>query len=518
VRTSPAPRDLAPTPALEPVSIKAPAVATGDEIPTLSYEERESRTFSGRAGDFQKPPDHPVRSSTFVLGGVALLLVAVGGYVALSSDDPPARRLPPPPVVVADVSPAVSTAADVPAVSTAADVPAEPEMATFAPINEVGLPSGVVGADNATEFARHCAASYHAGTTQRMIATCVPGGGEGSALYLHPMTFGQLRGASRGLVACAGFDLGVVSDVTADGSDDVVAVSSRRDDLLIINSQSLRPHRTIEIDGVQGIAVNTQIVVQSEPVVVVYAEPRGADDPTEVRAVSAVSSRVLWRYRGSGALPRIGHPVELGLAVGPDATGDGVGDVVMGAGPALDTASTSADARRCVFLLSGADGRPAWPQPFCQSRARGLQSVSIGPDVNGDTRADVIVGTDQPGEGEAPVVLLSGVDGTVIRQIAAPSGDAMRGFGWPVVLSGDVDGDRMPDILVGVIGATPSVQVFDAAGARLRGALPAGGVGSANLRVFSVPTLLADNPWSILVADPANGLRVYMRRQTEEAL
>jgi hypothetical protein len=43
-------------------------------------------------------------------------------------------------------------------------------------------------------------------------------------------------------------------------------------------------------------------------------------------------------------------------------------------------------------------------------------------------------------------------------------------------------------------------------------------VGAGNLRAFSVPPLVQAQPWSLVVANPADGIHVYAARSTEEPL
>ena len=188
--------------------------------------------------------------------------------------------------------------------------------------------------------------------------------------------------------------------------------------------------------------------------------------------------------------------------MGPDADGDGVGDVVMGMSPVLGAPGDA----RCVQLLSGADGHPLWAAPFCRPSMRAPQSVSLGSDVNGDGRADVAVGTAHPPEGDAPVVILSGADGAVLRRVAAPP-DA-EGFGASVALGGDVDGDRQPDL---VACASASLHVFDAASGERRGGIRFAASAGVQPRAQVIPALLADSSAAVLVATGAEGLRVYTR-------
>ncbi len=498
------PSPLLTQPPAAPIAQPESAVnSTAPRALDLTIDDRESRTYSGRRTQFQKPPEAKPTSPAVLVAALASVGLIAGGVALLSHDDEPHGARPVPhraePDTRADASTPTAPAQTAP-------------LLRLASINDVSMPQGVEGTDNATEFARHAAASFHDGHTQRMIATCIGGPG-GATLYVHPMTPGSIRVSPAGIVACAGFDLGVVPDVTADGSDDIVAVAARRDRVHLIDSRTLRPYRTLDVEGVRGVAVGAQVLVHGEPAVVLFAEPRGPSQPTEVLAVSALSTRVLWRARGVPRLQRIGHPVELGLAVGPDANGDGVGDVAAGLGPVVDGAD--ADGRRCVQLYSGLDGRALWAQPFCRARAQGSQSVAVGPDVNGDGKADVVVGTEAPAPGDAPVVLLSGADGAVIRQIAAPA--SAQGFGWPVALGGDLNGDRTPELFVGTVGEHTGVRVFDATTGAAVSSVELSGLGAGTLRIFPVPTLVEGTPSSVAIASPGEGIRVYARRDDEES-
>jgi serine/threonine-protein kinase len=337
--TTPSP--LPPPSTGDPASRLDSAVFESGQRPRseLAFSAQESLSLSGKGSlprpptttpTFKPPPPapSPLPKKVLALAGAALVLFVGGMYGLLAPTEPvvpPPRRNPNPPIVprVEDASAATEDAP-----------PAAPELVQFRAVYDIGLPPGVSGTDNLVEFARHAATTSLFGTTGRMIATCIPEReDDGAEVYLYRLGQGSIFLHTRARVACEGFDLGLVEDVTHDGTDDVIAVDGRHDRLLVLDSRGLGTHRSIEVDGVRGVAVGGSFRTPDGPVTVLYAEPNGLQGPTEVVAVRVDSRDTLWRMRGSRALERVGQPVELGLAVGPDANSDGVWDVVVGMGP-----------------------------------------------------------------------------------------------------------------------------------------------------------------------------------------
>jgi serine/threonine protein kinase len=437
------------------------------------------------------PPPSAGRSGTLLGVGVAVMvLLGVAASALLRPNEAPTR---PAPVAMTDA-----------AVATDAAAPAVARM-QLRVIHEIPVP---VGAD-ASEFARHVAVSRgDSVTTQRVIATCSPTGEGSPTLYFHPLLRGDALGSGRAPIACAGFDLGVVGDVTGDGTDDVVAVSAAHDALLLFNSASRQVARSFPMVGARGVAVGGGFIADDDTYAVVYTEPGGDEQPGTVVALGLRTGRVRWRVSGRNGLERFGQPVELGLAVGPDVNRDGVADVVVGLGSVIGRGRSSS-LQRCVQVLSGATGEPLW-SPQCRGRGRGSQSVSLGLDVNRDGVADVVVGVDRPERDEPAVEIRSGTDGTELRTLSSPQGRAAHGFGWPVALIGPTEPNGAPLVVVGsAADANTNLLVFDARAGTLEGRVEVPGVGATSLRIFGVAGNTPSAPWSVVVGTPAQGVRVY---------
>ncbi len=467
----------------------------------------------GAVRSFQPPPTPGgSRSGSLAMGAVLGAIAIVGGVVfALRSGHDDASS----PVVSPSRAAAGRPLIERPDASAP---PIAPIVSNLQQLRAFSPGVGLAGTDALSDFARHAAASGPS-SAQRIVVSCLSGTEGGPTVVIHPLNGGPTLGSFRGPVACDGFDLGVVPDVTDDGTDDVVATNANGTGIVVIDSRSLRVWRTIPVPGARGIALGGGYAVrgsESDVVAIVYTEPDGPGAPSQVRAVSLRRQRVLWSVSGSNPLGRVGQPVELGLAIGPDATQDGVPDVVMGIGP-MGNSVGSADPRRCVQLYSGANGAQVWSEPSCRRVGRSAQSVALGVDINGDGRGDVAVGTDQH-DVAASVVVLSGANGTPLLSVAAPVGERGTAFGWPVALAGDLDGDNIPDLAVGTVGRQTRVTLINARTGAFGGVLTLSGDGAGNLRMFPVEPTSASEPWSVLLADPGNGLRLMARRVENEPL
>ena len=134
------------------------------------------------------------------------------------------------------------------------------------------------------------------------------------------------------------------------------------------------------------------------------------------------------------------------VAVG-DVNGDGVPDIVTGAGPGGGPH---------VKVFSGKDGSPLMSFFAYDSSFRGGVYVAVG-DVNGDGYDDIITGA---GPGGGPhVKVFSGKDGSLLDSFFAYAASFAGGVS---VAAGDIDGGGRADIITGAgAGGGPHVRVFD---------------------------------------------------------
>ncbi|OWK40496.1 beta strand repeat-containing protein [Fimbriiglobus ruber] len=135
------------------------------------------------------------------------------------------------------------------------------------------------------------------------------------------------------------------------------------------------------------------------------------------------------------------------VAVG-DVDGDGVEDLITGAGPTGGAV---------VNVFSGVDGHLV--RSFLAGDATNRGGVSVAAaDFDGDGSADIVVGAIQ--DGRELVQVLRGTDGTVLQQYR-PFDAAIEGV---TVAAGDYNGDGTPDVIVGAgVGGAPRVTVLDGA-------------------------------------------------------
>src|SRR5256885_1269505 len=88
------------------------------------------------------------------------------------------------------------------------------------------------------------------------------------------------------------------------------------------------------------------------------------------------------------------------------------------------------------------------PSPAAGTGAQFALSVAAIGDVNGDGVPDLLVGA----PGADKVFVISGNDQTVLRTISDPDGLTGNRFGFAITAAGDWNGDGIPDFAVGAPG------------------------------------------------------------------
>src|SRR5438045_1027626 len=139
----------------------------------------------------------------------------------------------------------------------------------------------------------------------------------------------------------------------------------------------------------------------------------------------------------------------LGIYVAAgDVNGDGRADIIVGAGEGNGSSPQ-------VKVFSGADGTTVLQNffAFAPSFTGGVR-VAAG-DVNGDGPADIITGA---GPGGSQVIVYSGKDLSVLKSFLPFGGNYTGGV---YVAAGDVNGDGLDDIIVGAGTGPSTVIVFN---------------------------------------------------------
>jgi hypothetical protein len=145
-----------------------------------------------------------------------------------------------------------------------------------------------------------------------------------------------------------------------------------------------------------------------------------------------------------------------------DVDQDGSADVIVGAIGELQAAGRA-------YVFDGQDGSLLFelvsPNQALSGSGPNLgYSVAAAGDVNQDGFADVIVGSQHEFAGPSPAnagraFVFSGQDGSVLHELISPNEVLGGHFGASVDGAGDVDGDGVPDVIVGAYVEDPGGSV-----------------------------------------------------------
>ena len=159
------------------------------------------------------------------------------------------------------------------------------------------------------------------------------------------------------------------------------------------------------------------------------------------RVLSGLDGSLLYTFDGDNPSAKFGWSV----SDAGDVNGDGRGDLIVGSPWDNTNGVLSGSAR----VFSGIDGSVLYTFHGHAPYDLFGHSVSGAGDVNGDGRADLIVGSptsENNGAGNGSARVLSGLDGSILYTF---EGDRLARFGWSVSGPGDVNGDGRADLIVG---------------------------------------------------------------------
>lgn len=165
-----------------------------------------------------------------------------------------------------------------------------------------------------------------------------------------------------------------------------------------------------------------------------FSEPHGTNRHGKFSWYSGVDGSII-RSRTGSSYDSFGYS----LANMGDANGDGIDDIAIGSPFYVDYQVWTEQGQ--VGIYSGLSGGYIWKHTGAMDGNLGYSLANIG-DYNGDGINDVIVG-----DAGNPALILSGVDGSIIRQIDLPAGSASS-FGRHIVAGDDFDGDAVPDFCI----------------------------------------------------------------------
>lgn len=180
------------------------------------------------------------------------------------------------------------------------------------------------------------------------------------------------------------------------------------------------------------------------------AEAGKGEGPT-VKVHDAQTGLPLFQFPAFDATFNGGVRVAMG-----DVTGDGVPDIIAGSGP-------KGGPRVRVFdgVTGTALGAPLGDFQAFQAPFKGGVFVAAG-DVNGDGRADIVVGPDKGKGAGAHVKVFSGLDGSTLQSFLVFSPKFTNGVR---VAAMDFNADGLADIVAAPGKGAPEVFVLDAANA-----------------------------------------------------
>ena len=287
-------------------------------------------------------------------------------------------------------------------------------------------------------------------------------GSDGSVLY----TFNGDRGPGVGPGDFFGHSVSDAGDVNGDGTPDLIVGTPFDDDngihtgsaRVLSGSDGSVLHIFNGNDPANGLGVSVSGAGdinhdgKADLIVGAWRDDNG-DNRGNARVLSGSDGSVLYNFIGDTTGDNFGDSV----SDAGDVNGDGTPDLIVGTKDDDNNGISSGNAR----VLSGSDGSVLYNFDGDNAGDRFGVSVSGAGDVNGDGRADLIVGASGGALSRGFARVLSGIDGSVLYNFegdnegnGATGGDfddfdQGDGFGISVSGAGDVNGDGLDDFIVG---------------------------------------------------------------------
>lgn len=291
----------------------------------------------------------------------------------------------------------------------------------------------------------------------------------------------------------AGWSVAGVGDVDDDGFDDVLVGAPGSPDELragaayLVRGRPIKPGLTLDLGKADatltGEAAGDRLGLRvagagnlngddfDDLIVVAPLHDEAGNDAGAAYVVSGpVIGSVPVGTATAKLLPE-GPGAQVGsVSAAGDVDGDGVGDVVVGS----EQHDARGDSTGKVYVLSGplvgsvdlASSAAAFVGPFAGSRAG--HSVAAAGDVNRDGFADLLVGApgvtvgpdDEVGAAYLIFGPVGGQQGLELADVQLLGGSPGDMAGTAVAAAGDVDGDGLPDLLVGASGHNAAYLVL----------------------------------------------------------
>ena len=260
-----------------------------------------------------------------------------------------------------------------------------------------------------------------------------------------------------------GWSVGGAGDVNDDGYDDVIA-GGAASSVAGTFAGHARVYSGIDgtvlhmFDGVAGDRLGGSVNGagdvdgdgHDDVVVAGWASDRGGPDSGVVHVYSGLDGSVLHTFVGAPG-DELGNDLHGPSVDGAgDVDGDGYADIIAGARVHAGPGVNAGQAR----VWSGFDGTELHTLDGTAGDFFGTSVAGLG-DVNQDGYDDFVVGATLAGDSfEGTATVFSGVDGSVLMTVNGNS--AVDLFGRSVGPAGDVNGDGLPDLIVGADQDDPS--------------------------------------------------------------